>query len=795
VSYNKTDESNPLLATMLRGEIHIPAQHHSKAVADLDISVRLKNVLADLNIIHLGQLDALPMSKIKAQRNCGKKTIFELAAFIDSVGSLTVYPEEGIEHSAIDFYIPESVRGRPILDLPISRRLANVLDKAGVKCLGDLHLRSAKSLSVDKGLGRTTLNELFQLVASLQRGRLEYIPQTPEQSIRFLVNFLDTEIANLPLKWRYILLDRLSESVTLEAAGRKHGLSRERIRQIEGKALGCLLREGGPRLVDALQSIEEWQSQDFIVITSGLISISAGGGPMLHEADVYLRGIFRMRPSLVIWPEDSYFRGNKPEELRSILSDLEKLLRKTQTPIDAKQAFIEVSSGTNVSPQSFIRSLLGQKHMAITFPSPGRLLVHPPRLSNRDMIIRILEESHRPLTAEEIISQSESRFGPYAIKSSARAITNGLSRSTGIFYLLGPRRFGLVKHFSIKPEGWGQIRDDFVELLIKERRPISAHEVISRRLFDWSPQINAHELAEILRPDRRISDLGRLLFASISWGLKEREKVKDLVPAILARTGRPMTPRELTAAVRQRRSIATTLMNAFLRSIPGVRELGFGYFGLDKWPTPPPQLFISKRSLVARIISRAEPPFRFFELASAFGISETDDAFDLLWKIVMNLPRIKIIFSEPRAHSLLVHDSWPLHRFVRAVLEEAGCPLKLFDIQWRLNDRFGESFRGVTTAQLRKSIEESPEIVKAADGALLLDRHLEESGLDLKGIASECESMLKRSAETASCHDLLERLNEESILAEGLTASILAAILREHSKLEEVAKNIFRSKP
>ena len=68
--------------------------------------------------------------------------------------------------------------------------------------------------------------------------------------------------------------------------------------------------------------------------------------------------------------------------------------------------------------------------------------------------------------------------------------------------------------------------------------------------------MNSYELAEILREDPRLIDLGRRLFGFAKWGVEEREHIKDLLPKILAQADRPLTLSEIYQRLTKFRSAA-----------------------------------------------------------------------------------------------------------------------------------------------------------------------------------------------------------------------------------------------
>jgi hypothetical protein len=92
----------------------------------------------------LGDLQGRKVGDFAFQKNCGFNTLHELDSLVRRVS------EEHASHrkaaTAAGFTIPESVCKLRFDELPITRRLANVVRSMGTRTLGDLNGRTACEL-------------------------------------------------------------------------------------------------------------------------------------------------------------------------------------------------------------------------------------------------------------------------------------------------------------------------------------------------------------------------------------------------------------------------------------------------------------------------------------------------------------------------------------------------------------------------------------------------------------------------------------------------------------------------
>jgi hypothetical protein len=105
-------------------------------------------------------------------------------------------------------YIPIEARGHRLGELPMSVRLTGILKRAGHRVLGDLHGRSYVEILKCRNCGATTIAELRQIVARLQRGNLQPAQLTTKAPTQVNADFVIAEsirslqFADLPISQR-----------------------------------------------------------------------------------------------------------------------------------------------------------------------------------------------------------------------------------------------------------------------------------------------------------------------------------------------------------------------------------------------------------------------------------------------------------------------------------------------------------------------------------------------------------------------------------------------------------------
>lgn len=697
-------------------------------------------------------------------------------------------------------FIPLAARGWPLDRLPASTRLTGVFERKGWRLLGDLHGVSFQYVSKAKNCGQRTVLELKQLVDRVKNGSFDCdTTETKGNALPRLIQFIDGTIQSVPIREQGMFLLRLGGTdehpETLEGIGVKYSLTRERVRQI----VDCVTEQVRHSvwlpfgdLIDKLcencvEGVHPFSPQ----LLSQYLGVSVNRCSFLLP--FYVRLLGELSPGLPVWPDGQRIGSNVGRSAR-IIGELKELLRSNLAPRPLGQAFQElkaIGKVPHVKTQELLDALRRSRSITVELQVPDQPTVRLSSPGTRDWVRYVLSLSHFPLTPEIIIKRAQNLFGATFSAPSPFTLANSLGPEDG-FYLLDRRALGLRQHFRLPVGSWRRVRSDFRRLLKKERHPVSTTEVVGSRMFEWTTETNAYEVAQILREDGHFVDLGRFLFALSEWGVKERQYVADLIPKALTESGRPMTAAEIAKELQRFRSFSPTSLPTILRKTKEIRDFGFGYYGLTVWQDIPKQFFVSRPHLVSRVVARAEPPLTFEALCRILEIPVEGPLADTLWKTIANLQKVKREPETQGPNTVLRHSRWSLERAVCVVLADASAPLATYEVQWKLHDHFGSSFGERSFAEIDRCLKGNNLFVQNTKGEYQLSEHFEDHLPEFATIRQVCFDILSHCNEIVGCDDLLERVGAEGIETENLSSSMLATLLRADKVFEEVGKQRFR---
>ena len=585
---------------------------------------------------------------------------------------------------------------------------------------------------------------------------------------------------------------------TLEDVGEQFRMTRERVRQIVRDAFENVRRSGGPVLARALEAVANEQNAAVVPITGPQLEprLSAMSQASEHSALFYVYVIEQIAPRIPVWGlnlrRESLDRSHRNE----INLELEKwLLAKGEHPT-AREAFDHLrrhSKFGHLLVAAFFSTLERARRIIVDFPRADEPRLRLRRLRFFDVALPVLADSTEPLTPEEIIQRARTRFGIDAVILSIHGAENALITHPEIFRL-GPRLFGLRQHFVSSRAAWTALREAFVQLLRKENRPISTIEVRNKRSVALPSGVNSYELAEILREDTRLIDLGRQLFGLTKWGVQERERVKDLLPKILAQADRPLTASEMYERLTKFRSATLPGLSNILREHPKIVRLEFEHYGLRSWGDSRNEFFVTKRSIVERVVRHADPPITFAELCKVFKISAEGPDAGLLWKTCTASKRLRRAPDRRGENTLLMHNAVSLEQALASIARTLARPAHAYELEWELCAKFGELFENVRLQRIKTRLDNSQRFLRNADGAFFLDADLDLGDFDVSAIRAAAAKLMREEREILSSDDLLERLESQGFDLEEMTQGMLASILRDSEELEEVGRQRFRAK-
>jgi hypothetical protein len=394
--------------------------------------------------------------------------------------------------------------------------------RKGVKRLGQLDGVVLSDLRQLGNCGPRTISELVHLIRRVAAGEF-MVPAEPlgPASLATMLRRFDESIAALTAREREILLLRLGAGKgqrlwTLEEAGRKFGLTRERVRQIMELILPLIRKAGGPGLALQLRELATACQRAICPLTPQLFSLWLAGtsGPRRFPLPVYVRLLGELHPDIPAWPEGQEYRTDpRPGRLEAAMKVLRGILQQGTVRLPLKNAFELTAADPRMSrlgPAEFLSALKYARSIVVEFPQPDQPQARLRWLASSTAANAILQTSDSPLKLDEIADRIASEFGERSRSWSPASLRRTLTKN---FYWLGPSTFGLRRHVKLSGPQCQKARSDVFQLLKKQERPISAARILGMGRFPWGVKTNPYELAEILREDKRFLEGRRLIFS------------------------------------------------------------------------------------------------------------------------------------------------------------------------------------------------------------------------------------------------------------------------------------------
>ena len=791
------------------GRIFIPTEERGGLLQSLDVSVRLANVLEAAHLRLIGDLHGLSYEQFSRFRNCGRKTVAELRDIVRhlqfSNGENPPFDWQPTDGSPNILKISDSAHAFKLVELPLSVRLQNALNQRGLTTLGDVHDLDVRELLKIQNCGRKCIVELRALIQAVDEG--QFSPTQTDQvgvSLREIAQAIDSGLRNLAPRDTNLFQARLfgnsGRPRTLEDVGKEYHITRERVRQIVNKIVHGIRLSGGPKLARALEAVARECQNRVCPLTPELFChwITDAKDLLLHEADFYVRILDDMEQTIPAWPKGSTREGSDDPLLESLDEALQTWLRECDGQPTTAQAWTQLRRQHDLrklSAGAFLAGLRRSQNVLVDLADPESpmLQLRTVRMTILEFARPVLEKSEEPLTPEQIVATAREKFGNDAIVVSGRGAGNTLTPDRG-FFLLGPRRFGVARHFSIPRRDWPNVCDQLAAVLKRENRPVSTIEVVDKHRLVGFDSLDSYEMAEIIRGDRRFIDLGRKLFALAEWGVQEREHVYDLLPRVFNEAKHALTIQQTLSRMTRLRSVSPNSIANLLQKHPKIRSFGFGYYGLASWGVAERRVMLSDVVTVESAVRRASPPICFAALCESFGICADSTETAVLWKTCTRSQKLRRAPDRQSLETLLMHKAVSLELALATIARQLERAAPAYELEWELSAKFGSIFAHIGLATIEERLARSPRFLRNAAGEFLLDTHVDLAQYDVEAIRAAVIKSLTESADVVASDELIERLAEQGFDVSDLSADMLASILRGATELQEVGRQRFRAK-
>ena len=420
--------------------IEIPSPLHNQPLHAWQTSARLTSLLTRFGIRVLGDLHGRKVVDFAWEKNCGPKTLYELdllarrARFrngkpcdhpvrrndVPASRACTASKNERTiprtHEDAARFTMPGSVCHLALSELPISKRLANVVRSMGARNLGDFNGRSAFELLQCKACGWSTISEIQQLIERAVLGEFD-VAQIEEATVASdLLRLLEQGVAKLPLRERQFLLARIgaqagkgsssgADLIWLSYAeiGRQYGLTRARIHKVLVNTLDNLRKIWGPRIPRLLEVLK-WRCLTAVCpVTPQLLEKWIGSvgyssrGTMVDNfssfqlsMQAYVRLIAALDNTIPCWPETNHRLRRSYDPVGHFDLTLARMVREAGGKITVAEAYRRFSrpgtgSYRRLTVEIFLQMLRSVESTVINFKDPEVPVLTLNSLSPREV--------------------------------------------------------------------------------------------------------------------------------------------------------------------------------------------------------------------------------------------------------------------------------------------------------------------------------------------------------------------------------------------------------------------------
>src|SRR5439155_8828324 len=373
----------------------------------------------------LGDLHGSLYSEIRGYRNCGRKTLDELRKLVHAIQhshqtSFADGQDDFVLHEAPPsmatgaIYVPVKLHELHVADLPLSVRLEGMLERKGVRRLGDIHGVSICDLRGIENCGRKTISELAHLIERAAAGEFSTsadIAWNPAE----LVRTLDMLVSDLPDRNEEILILRLGgssdEVPILEEVGAKFRLTRERVRQIVELSVERIRKRGSQRLRSYVEHVESVCREKVSPLTPALLKqwLENSSATGRFTPAFYVRLLAELKPEIPAWPVGQDASASRTGRSNEIERALEAVLSAGFQAVPLLQALAQVRAAgglRKVEAAEFLVTLQRSRRFKVEFPQPDAPLVRLARRSALDAAKAVLQVSDAPLTPEDILARA-----------------------------------------------------------------------------------------------------------------------------------------------------------------------------------------------------------------------------------------------------------------------------------------------------------------------------------------------------------------------------------------------------
>lgn len=449
---------------------------------------------------------------------------------------------------------PPWLSSRDLSELDLTVRIGNVFRDRSLCRVSDIGALTVADLLRFPNFGRTSIRRLTEI---LRRALLDGPRGSEEEQSRStaenLLEAVHLSLATCSDRERDILVRRMGlgrPTETLAEIGDSYGVTRERIRQIEAKAVDRLIRREvwDDLLAAKLHSLLADREFPLPLIGAEALDPWFSGVAAHRDAVRYLiANMCNAAVSLVEIDGVEYLSFLSQDSWHEIVGTARRLL---ESGVDQRwteqdcQHYVTLLVPDEAREFGALLWEISSKWCHFADGAETRTLISYGR--GVDQVVEaVLLESDAPLHYSDIAIQATARAGR---ELEERRVHNAAAE---VGYLFGPGTYGMLKHVSVTRAAWEAFADEAVEIVVEAPidRQWHASELIDlliERGVALPDHFDKYQMDIALKQVGQLHSLGRMVWTKCEAANEGvRVDIRQAVIAILQNAGEPLRSAEL----------------------------------------------------------------------------------------------------------------------------------------------------------------------------------------------------------------------------------------------------------
>jgi hypothetical protein len=564
-------------------------------IDELNLPVRAYHVLKRNKLLTVRDIIEFGPYNIIGLRNAGKKTIKavldRVLPYINTENIPSPHKYNSNLSGVVETIVPsnystfedlikstfnQDVLNTPVDEIDISIRAENVLKKSECNTIGDIINFGLKNLIMVRNAGRKTINEIKNAILMSCKGEIN------KENLFNIIDTLNLISASVSLRDLDIIKARYGykdgKCKTLEEIGSGIGITRERVRQIEVKAINRIRRKG--KIFQPLLEATEVLLHNY----KGIISVDEMVKDRYFKAGTIMQMRFVMKLLAELYKEryrviyKDFLTSLRGNEIELFQFNIRKAILSCRFPIGRRTILKKIISSIGPISERYLKyHLLHKERVEII----GGRVIAPGNLSISEKIKLLIRDIEKPLHYTEIATLYKNHFGDRGIKASdfERSLHARIGDSKD-FIIVNPGTFMAREKFKV-PNNIEEIVDKSKEIL-RNLKTISDTRYLIAELKKQN--INIGNLNEYSLKSILLEYNGFVGYKKFAMGIEEfadkyeKKYLRDLILETLLLSSEPLHSKKIFRDIQKKRGFRDYVVAKCLYDDPEFIKVGRSTF-------------------------------------------------------------------------------------------------------------------------------------------------------------------------------------------------------------------------